>query len=301
MSAVVAIGSQPGLLRQKTFWISHSKLGTYLSCPRKYKFSYVDQLMPEAQPINLLLGSVAHDTLAHYLTTLAFGHAVDPVAEFERRWEQALEAVVDFGSKAPEDVLATGRRLMAIFPETWASMGYRVLMDADGAPIVERELSFMLPDDIKVTVILDLLVENAAGDVLTLDFKFSAQASMEGFSQMSDQLLLQQIAVDANAPMLGLDDRKVAGGLFFEGIKAKVPTKRDAKGPHYIVDAPARRRSDEDVQEWISEARNLVADIRSGRFPKRPMGSFDSPCKLCDYVSACHEKNYAGLIKKPAR
>lgn len=301
MNAVVAMRPQQQLVGNSEFWVSHSKLNTYLSCPRKYKFSYVDKLETVERPANLLLGSAAHEGAALYLTTLALGHPIDPVPEFTRRWEEALAQTVDFGTKKPEDLLATGRALMEKLPDAWAATGYRPVLDAAGLPIVERELSFMIADNIKVTVILDALVEDANSNLFTLDFKFSAQASMEGFSSMSDQLLLQQIAVDANAEALGLGERRVAGGVFFEGIKAAVPKTKQGKGPHYVVDQPAPRRSDTDVQEWIEEARRLVADIRSARFPKRPMGSFDSPCKLCSYVDACMKNDYTGLVKKPQR
>lgn len=300
MSAIASSISQ-AMVGQKPFWISHSKLTTYLSCPRKYRFSYVDQLTTPETPISLLLGSIAHEGVSHYLTTLALGHPVDPVAEFTRRWEEALEEqTVDFGAREPADVLATGQRLMELYPQEWSNRGYKVVLDGSGLPIVERELSFQLPGNIKVVVILDVLAENAAGELITIDNKFSAQASLEGFSLMSDQLLLQQMAVDANAEILGLGERRVAGGLFFEGIKAKIPT-RGGKGPHYVVDAPTQRRSSEDEQEWIAEARNLVEDIRRGRFPKRPMSAFDSPCKLCDFVQACHFSDPSGLVKKKSR
>jgi len=298
MSAVLAPIGVPATLRNSEFWVSHSKLNTYLTCPRQFKFKYVDRYESVARPANLLLGSAAHDACALFLTSLALGQVVDPVPAFEKRWEEAQKEIISFGTKNPADLLATGRRLMELLPTSWASTGYRPVLDAAGLPVVERELSLMLPDGIKVTVILDALVEDGKGNLFTLDFKFSAQASMEGFASFSDQLLLQQMAVDANAEMLGLGERRVAGGLFFEGIKAAVPKTSKGKGPHYVIDAPAPRRSQQDVNEWIEEARRLVADIRAGRFPKRPMASFNSPCALCSVSKACHEGDFTGLVKK---
>jgi hypothetical protein len=298
MSAVLAPIGAPVSLRNSEFWVSHSKLNTYLTCPRQYKFRYVDRYEAIARPANLLLGSAAHDAAALFLTSLALGQAVDPVPAFEKCWEEAQKQIINFGTKNPADLLATGRRLMQLLPASWASTGYRPVLDAAGLPVVERELSLMLPDGIKVTVILDALVEDSAGNLYTLDFKFSAQASMEGFASFSDQLLLQQMAVDANAEVLGLAERRVAGALFFEGIKAAVPKTSKGKGPHYVIDAPAPRRSDQDVNEWIEEARRLVADIRSGRFPKRPMSAFQTPCDMCDFFKACHSSDLTGLVKK---
>lgn len=46
---------------------SVSQLKTYLQCPRKYRFSYVDRVEPEFRPIALAFGSAWHETVGVHL------------------------------------------------------------------------------------------------------------------------------------------------------------------------------------------------------------------------------------------
>ncbi len=47
--------------------VSISQLKTFLQCPRKYRFHYIDRVEPEFRPIALAFGTAWHETIAAHL------------------------------------------------------------------------------------------------------------------------------------------------------------------------------------------------------------------------------------------
>jgi hypothetical protein len=48
-------------------YLSVSQLNTYLMCPRKYRFRYIDRLQPERRSIDLALGTAVHYTIGWWM------------------------------------------------------------------------------------------------------------------------------------------------------------------------------------------------------------------------------------------
>ncbi len=46
---------------------SISQLKTFLQCPRKYRYSYIDRVEPEFRPIALAFGTAWHETIGAHL------------------------------------------------------------------------------------------------------------------------------------------------------------------------------------------------------------------------------------------
>ena len=56
---------------------SYSKLQTYLRCPAKFRFRYVEEAEPESISIALLLGSVIHSAITLFHSKHTQGHSAE--------------------------------------------------------------------------------------------------------------------------------------------------------------------------------------------------------------------------------
>lgn len=69
---------------------SHSKIGTYESCPQKYKFQYIDKIKGDIESVEAFLGSRVHEALEHLYKCVRNGRLLTEaeVLEFyESAWE----------------------------------------------------------------------------------------------------------------------------------------------------------------------------------------------------------------------
>ena len=70
---------------------SHSKIGTYETCPRKYKFHYVEKIKSEGfESVEGFLGSRVHETLEHLYKRLSSGQLLtedETLVFYETAWD----------------------------------------------------------------------------------------------------------------------------------------------------------------------------------------------------------------------
>ncbi|MCX7406595.1 MAG: PD-(D/E)XK nuclease family protein [Planctomycetales bacterium] len=91
-------------------YLSWSAISTYLRCPLKYEFHYLDQFPEEFVSSNLIFGSAIHSALEAYFNEhLASGRVlgVERLLEvYHEEWSQADLAAVQFGKS--EDLASLG-------------------------------------------------------------------------------------------------------------------------------------------------------------------------------------------------
>ena len=287
---------------KRRIYLSHSSREMYTTCGRKYRFAHVDRLRSDHESANLGFGKAVHRACEVFLHHQAVGeHIADPIAEFERCWsESCQQQVVEFSSLWDFDkMLATGRVLVQRFMDDWVAQGLTVILDRDGKPVLERKLRVQLPDNVIYTGILDVLAMTKDYRVGVIDIKTPGVKGFDGFSLMSEQLLGQQVLVDAHAEQLGID--RVDVRAFYNLLKVPIP-KGKGEGPRVQPLHPVARASDQDIADWIDETVAIANDIRAGRFPKRPGDAFNSPCAMCvgQYFGACSAGDFTGLTRKEA-
>jgi hypothetical protein len=251
-----------------------------------YKLRYVDRLERKIKTANLGFGDAIHQGASAVLTAQSFGLEADALPVFDGAWKDFVAQPVEYSSIWSEEKFAqTGRALLEKFVEDWRTRGWTPVVDPDGNPIIEREFKVLLPGNITYIAIIDAVVRTADGKIIILDFKTPGSASMEGFASLSDQLLGYQVVINAHKATLGIE--RIDGLLFYELIKRPPSKSGRGEGPTLHVDEPVPPRSDTDVAEWIQELQFVADDIRRGRFSKRPMDAYNTPCELCDFKNRC--------------
>ena len=297
MSAAIShAGFQPGqIARAQRLYLSPSKVITYEMCPRQYWFQYVAKLEADAESSNLYFGTVLHQVVEEHLHALDRGVPLATDQRFKVLWDEVTKTnALKFGVKLSRDDLSLiGQTLAGSFPKAWAQSGLRVHKDRQGQLVTERSLDVDLGDGVILSTKLDILAVNSADrGVEIVDAKTPTTLCDETFAVAADQPTAYQIAVEAHGESLGVNQIKRV--RFFEGKKAK-------KVADWHWDAAADRRDDSTVDEYVEKVLDIATDIRRLRFPKRSLHAFNSPCKMCSFVDACHSGDMAGLKKKTYR
>ncbi|QRD62750.1 PD-(D/E)XK nuclease family protein (plasmid) [Xanthomonas citri pv. citri] len=284
----------------KPIYLSFSSDSTFQTCGWQYKLSRVDRISEIEESMATMFGKVVHTAIYLYLKSEIDGAQFTPSTFFEFEFKRrATEASLRLPAHwTMEDFIASGRLMMERFVEFWERGDYEVVRDAAGEPILEREFKIMLPDNIVYTAIIDAVLRRKRdGWIIVTDWKTPAQASFPEFALLSEQLTGYEVVVGAFLESLGLE--RIDGTMFVEMIKRKVPSKRGAMGP--TVDEPTvvRMRTDEEKERWLEARLETARNIRAGKFLRRPLSAFSSPCGLCGLRPKCLHDSMEGLMVRP--
>lgn len=259
--------------------LSHSSVQTYLECPLRWKFLYVDKLS-EAPRGYFSFGRTVHSVLEE----LVRPYLVPGARRLETGGRQ--RTLADFGAA----VLAEGRlmsteELIATYDRLWVSEGYtspeeEARYRAMGADLLLRyreqlELERPAPvaveahleakwDGIPIHGYLDRIDRTPSGGLEILDYKTSREMSAAE-ALGSDQLALYQVLVERNFP-------EPVESLTLYHLRSLKPYR-----------TPPRRRETLDA---LHERVGTVRDgIRTQAFEPKP----GRQCGRCEFKDRCPE------------
>jgi len=79
-------------------WYSHSKLSTFESCPKKFKYRYIEKIVPPIEKsIETHLGKIVHDALEWLYIQVKEGFVPsldDVVIYYTKRWEEKWDPAI---------------------------------------------------------------------------------------------------------------------------------------------------------------------------------------------------------------
>ena len=295
----------------KPVYLSHSSSTLYEVCPHKYKERYKERLESTVTGVSLGYGSAYDEATCAFIVAHALGHEnqLDPVAIFEEKFEEfARTNTVGYSTtfNSKEACVASGKVLVEKFIESWLGHGYTAALDPEGKPIVQRELRVKLAPNVFYTAIIDVLMMTRDCEMLLSDIKTAAQASDGSFHLNAGQLTGQQSVVEAHRDALGIDG--VDGLCFYQGLKKSIPKLAKGgkagrgTGPVVLDPMVCPPRTEAEVQAYVESRLWIAEDIRRGRFPKRPLDAYNTPCSdLCDYRQRCIHGDSTGLRVRASR
>lgn len=284
----------------KPLYLSFSSDSTYQACPRQYELSRIERLSEIQESMATMFGKVIHTSLYLFLKSRIDNATFTPALFYEMEFKKR---VMESSLRLPanwsiEDFIASGKLMLERFVEFWDRDEYEVVIDADGEPILEREFKIMLPNGIIYTAIIDAILRRKRdGWIIVTDWKTPAQAAFEEFALLSEQLTGYEVVVEAFLESLGID--RIDGTMFVELIKRKVPVKKGAMGPTVNEPIVVRRRTDDEKQQWLEARLETARNIRAGKFPRRPLSAFSSPCQMCGLRPRCLHGSMEGLMVRP--
>jgi putative RecB family exonuclease len=153
-------------------YLSYSAVATYLACPQRYYYRYIERLPEETVPASLAFGGAIHRAIeAHYRGLLECGEPpsfADLLAAYAAAWREFTGRRVQFGrSEDRQSLDQTAERVLSAFQTS------EFARPAGHIVAIEEELvSSVIPGCPDILARIDLLIDR--GDELALvDFKTS--------------------------------------------------------------------------------------------------------------------------------
>ncbi|MFC1889186.1 RecB family exonuclease [Thermodesulfobacteriota bacterium] len=175
---------------------SHSKISAFEQCPLKYKFSYIDRIRRETEPIEFFLGSRAHDALEHLYKCKFTGRLLteeETISDFESRWDRKWHEKIRINKAGfgPEHYREVARKCVAEY--------YRHYHPFDQATLIgtERRVVFSLDmeESHKFQGYIDRLDKAGDGAWEIHDYKTSGSLPTQDDADRDRQLALYEIGI----------------------------------------------------------------------------------------------------------
>ncbi len=255
-------------------YLSPSSISTYLRCPLRFRFQYVERLEPDFTASSLVFGVGIHAAVEHHFRKLFADDRAATVEELVSVFEQALATEANqeirFGRSETADTL---RDLAARMLAAFVSSGYS---KPQGALIgVEEGLAGTLIDGVPtIHGRADLIGLDATGVLRVTDVKTARNAWTE--NTIRESTLQQVIYAELLRPWaeaLGADD-----------VQAEWLVLRKTKTP--AIDRHQLIIDDAQVRQVTNTIRQVWRAIRACNFYPVP-----SPmnCGGCPFRNACNE------------
>jgi RecB family exonuclease len=257
---------------------SVSRLGTFRTCPRKYKFQYIEKIrIPDRVSAVLYMGAAVHRQLAKAYTLGSDGVLYpleDMVGAYKAEWEKTGKEKIEVASDqlTVDDYIRNGEEMLRRFYEKYQPFNQGKLLGA------ELFLRFQLPGaPYRFVAVIDRLWKRDDGVVEICDYKTGKnlpQGPRDPYFYR--QMGLYQLAVKSIYPQ-------------FEQIEqAQYFLKHDEIISH--------RMSTDELDELAEEMRqDVLQTIQAERlddFPTQEGGH----CNYCEFVRLCPAKRHRLII-----
>ncbi|MCH9030762.1 MAG: PD-(D/E)XK nuclease family protein [candidate division Zixibacteria bacterium] len=253
---------------------SHSKLGVFRNCPRRFKFQYIERPQVD-RPVSadLFTGQMLHRALENLYDLAATGCLLSEeefLERYDNSWETVSHAnlVVYDLAQSVEHYIKLGRDSLQKYYRSHAPFD-------DGVTLgVEKRLTFTLDEErgYKIVAIIDRLRRRDDGVVEIIDYKFSKGIPSQKDLERNPQMALYQMAVQESWPQYE--------NIVVKQIFLRQGEEFSAKLSPDLLDE-ARYQAVQDILE-------IKRALSENEFPTK-----ESPlCKRCPYFSLCPAKRH---------
>jgi putative RecB family exonuclease len=247
---------------------SHSKIGTYESCPQKYKFQYIDKIKGDIESVEAFLGSRVHDTLEHLYKCVRNGCLLseEETLEFyesawETNWSEDVQ-IVEAGLRA-ENYRKIGRQCVQDYYRHYHPFNQGRVLDT------EKRLAIKLDPEGRYQMVgfVDRIDKVSEGVFEVHDYKTNRSLPSQADKDRDRQLALYEI---------GLRE-------YIADIKEVVLIW------HFLrFDQEIRsRRSEKELEElratMIGQIQKIEFATKRGDFPPQE----SNLCNWCEYRPLC--------------
>jgi len=186
--------------------LSVSQIQSYLACPLKYRFQYVDELEKPFRSAALAFGTSVHAGVEHFHRERMAGRVPDLgriLSIFEADWYAANLAPLVFAEKdSPESLRNTGRRMLQLYVEKNRDNVAKAVEAEFTIDVVDPETGEDL--DVALRGYIDLLEEDGTLVDLKTAARAVSQADLERHLQLSVYALVHYLH-EGLIPRLRLD------------------------------------------------------------------------------------------------
>ncbi len=254
---------------------SHSRLTTFEQCKLKFKFKYIDNIVPEiGQSIEAHLGKIVHDTL-EWLYNQVNQQNIPTIQQiisyYAKKWQDKFTEDIIIVKKefSEKDFFNKGVGFLISYYTKYAPFNEKTIA-------TEHKIEVDLAEGIKLIGFVDRLVENIQNNEIEIhDYKTAN--SMPTQKQMNDnrQLALYSLAIKETFGK----DKNICLIWHFLAHNIKV----------------CIRKTDEELENLKQEIINLIKEIEETKdFPPNK----SVLCNWCEYKNICSKFNNKPKDKK---
>ncbi len=246
--------------------LSVSQVNSFLFCPLKYRFQYIDKVPPPWRPSALIFGSSVHSAVEWFHRERLAGRSPTPEAVariFDADWfAQNLEPVVFPIKESKESLTEKGRELVALYVAETNGNLPKLIEDRFEIDLVDPETGEVF--DVRLRGVIDLV----ESDGTLVELKTAARTfdvgSLERHFQLSTYALVRLLQT-GEIPRLRIDAL----------LKTKVAR----------LERLPTTRTIEDLA-WTARLIDAVGSaIRSGCFFPNPSWR----CGECEFLAHCQK------------
>ncbi|MEW6411671.1 MAG: PD-(D/E)XK nuclease family protein [Candidatus Zixiibacteriota bacterium] len=257
---------------------SYSSLDTYRTCPRKFKFTYVEKAPTRpGVTADTYLGTAVHRVLRQLYALAADGIVMEPgqvVGLYREQWDKLDRNQISVTSEfyTVDDYVRIGQEMLVRHYEKYRPFKRGTLLGA------ELLLTFGLPGTpYAFKSYIDRLTKLEDGTVEIVDYKTGQSLIQPSDPRFFYQMGLYQLAVQANYPQFN-----------------KVELSQHWLRQDEII---SRTLSGEEVELLIEDMRvAIVETIRATRLDDFPARE-GTHCSYCDYQHLCPAKAHRRLLE----
>ena len=170
----------------KEMTLSKSKINTFIECPRKFKYRYIDEISEEPNEY-MAFGTAVHEIAEEIAMELMEGNEIDDVflnIEYDEKLEDHIKGLEKFF----KDIYSNGYEIFSV------------------EEYIVDEMS-------NLNGIVDIVIKNACDELIIFDYKTGKPRDI---SKYKLELCVYKILLESKYPELNV----VSAGIYFTGAGA---------------------------------------------------------------------------------
>jgi putative RecB family exonuclease len=266
-------------LKEEQLHISYSQIFTYVHCPLKYRFRYVEARPPERISVALPFGTAIHAALELFYRTYMDKQEITDVKMLEKLFADTFTTallksevpVIHKNDETKDGLIETGKAMLRAFSKS-INLKNKEVIGVETALSGRLYTSEGQPTDFNVIGVIDALIKEKVGTIIATDHKTAARAKQQ--ADVDEDL---QFSTDA---YLLASNRIVAKA---NDVRCQMDVLRKLKRPkmeHYhTVRTPVHRRRFAKIACQVLNAidKQVFYPVRSWM------------CSDCGYRDACRD------------
>ena len=166
--------------------LSKSKMNTFIECPRKFKYRYIDEITEEANEY-MLLGSEVHEIAEEIAIELMEGNDIDDVF-LNLQYDEKLEDHIKGLEKFFHDIYSNDYEIFSVE-------------------------EYIVDDSSNLNGIVDIVIKNSNDELIIFDYKTGKPRDI---SKYKLELCVYKVLLESKYPELNV----VSAGIYFTGAGA---------------------------------------------------------------------------------
>ena len=233
----------------KEMTLSKSKINTFIECPRKFKYRYIDDITEEPNEY-MAFGTAVHEIAEEIAIELMEGNEIDDVF-LNLQYDEKLEDHIKGLEKFFHDVYSNGYEIFSVE-------------------------EFIVDEKSNLNGIVDIVIKNSKDELIIFDYKTGKPRDI---SKYKLELCVYKVLLESKYPELNV----VSAGIYFTGSSAYRIANFGSVGKDYFKSQSEGDIDDVDFDYVDAIVDNLYETIGRNYYIRKK----GFLCKYCFYKEMC--------------